>query len=62
MMEIEVSEYMACDCDDWKHGDTQFNNIFVLAHLHDMRYTGPMFRYCSWCSKPLVDGRGVLDE
>lgn len=40
-----------CDCNHWKIGMTELNNVISIAYVHDIIYEAPPFIYCPWCGK-----------
>lgn len=58
-MAKEVADYEVgydnCSCEDWAIGIKQLNSILALSSLRSSspKYTGPFFRFCPWCAKPL---------
>jgi len=46
---------MECTCKDWKENIDKLNEGWVFVSIHGGKgYTGKIFIYCPWCSKPLI--------
>lgn len=46
---------MLCNCEDWREGIENLNDIIFHASNHRMPYTAKTFKYCPWCSTLLID-------
>ena len=44
-----------CDCEKWKIGKKELDNIIMLAWTRGIKYCGGEFVYCPWCSKKLIE-------
>ena len=43
------------DCEKWKIGKKNLDDIIVFAYTHRFKYIGGAFSYCPWCGKKLND-------
>jgi len=42
-----------CDCDNWEPGISEVHNQQLFAAIHNMPYTGKVFKFCPWCGERL---------
>jgi hypothetical protein len=55
--EKEAGDFLPCPCEDYRHGIRALNTIVIQAASRGHHYTGPIFRYCPFCAKPLIQKR-----
>ena len=48
---------MECSCEEFKKWDEFEMGIYSLAYSHGILYPkdGPIFKYCAFCGKRLID-------
>lgn len=42
-----------CDCEAWKQGIQELDDLIIFAYTHNISYTGGSFNHCPWCGKEL---------
>lgn len=44
---------MACDCEGYQKNVKHLDAVFMSAHVHNVKYKGETFKFCSWCGKEM---------
>ena len=51
-----------CNCEGWKKSANQIFEAQIFASTHEIKYTGNIWKYCPWCSKPLEEEKTEKDK